>query len=85
MPSFCLAEILQESASSSGAKDVQRDVATYATGQKGDEYAVAATLPECASTARSCMLGASTLDSTKVGDTDLRALLSSVVGVLDRA
>ena len=31
---------------------------------------------------RSCMLAASTLDSTEVGATDLRALLSSVVRVL---
>ena len=82
VPSGSLAEILQESASSSGAKDVQRDVAKYATGQKGDEDAVAATLPDCAITARSCMLGASTLDSTEVGATDLSAQLSSVVGFL---
>jgi hypothetical protein len=82
MPSCFLAEILQESASYSGAKDVQRDVATYATGQKCDEDAVAATLPDCEITARSCMLVPSTLDSTKVGATDLSALLSSVVGFL---
>ena len=49
MPSCSLAGILQESGSSSGAKDVQRDVATYATGQKGDEEAAAATLLDCAS------------------------------------
>jgi len=85
MLSCFLAEILQESASYSGAKDVQRDVATYATGQKCDEDAVAATLPDCAITARSCMLAASTLDSTEVDSTDWSALLSSVVGVLDRA
>jgi len=54
VPSGSLAGILQESGSSSGAKDVQRDVATYATGQKGDEDAVAATLPDCASIMHAC-------------------------------
>ena len=51
MPSGSLAEILEESGSSSGAKYVQRDVATYATGQKGDEDAAAATFPDCVSIA----------------------------------
>jgi len=82
VPSCSLAEILQESASSSGAKDVHQEVATYATVQKGDEDAAAATLPDCASTARSCSLGVSTLDSTEVDSTDWSALPSSVLGFL---
>jgi len=51
MPSCSLAEVVTESGSSSGAKGVQRDVAEYATGRKGDEDVATATLPDCVSSA----------------------------------
>ena len=43
------------------------------------DNAVASTLPACASTTRSCSLGASTLDLAEVGATDSTALPSSVL------
>jgi len=81
-PSCFLAEIVTESGSSSGPKDVHQDGVTLATGQKGDDDAAAPTSFDCASTDPSCSLSASTLDLTEVGATDLSALPSSVVRVV---
>ena len=82
MPSCFFAEIVTESGSSSGPKDVHQNGVTLATGQTGDDDAAAPILPDCASTDPSCSLSASTLDLTEVGATDLSVLLSSVVGVV---
>ena len=82
MPSCPLAEIVTESGSSSGPKDVHQDGITLATGQKGDDNAAAPTLSDCASTDPSCSLSASTLDLTEVDASDLSALPSSVVRVV---
>ena len=70
VPSGSLAEVVTETGFSSGATDVQHDGAALATGQKGDDDAAAPTLPDCASTARSCSPGASTSDLTEVGVTN---------------
>jgi len=80
--SCSLAEGAPENGSFSVVKDVPEDGVTLATGQNGDEDATGTTLPDCASTAPSCRIGASTLDLTPVGATDIIALPSSVVGVV---